>query len=193
MRRADDAVRALRASLSRRQPSYEGSHYKYSGFVIDPCAVQERVPLWVGGRTARSLRRAVEFGDGWAPFGLDSDALGKILSRARDTEAWERREVPLELIFFPEPALEPDVDPGRVGDVIGRYSELGATMLNLRMVSRSLPHCLEQLEAFVAAAGTTSGAGSTTSGAGSTASRAGSTASGAGSTASAGAGSDAGS
>ena len=35
--------------------------------VIDPCAVQERVPIWTGGRTLRSLRRAAEFADGWTP------------------------------------------------------------------------------------------------------------------------------
>jgi probable F420-dependent oxidoreductase len=46
--RADDALVALRASLSREQPAYHGSHYDYDGFVVRPCAVQPRVPLWVG-------------------------------------------------------------------------------------------------------------------------------------------------
>jgi len=57
--RADDAVRALRASLSEYEPAYRGEHYAYDGFVVDPCAVQPRVPIWIGGRTARSLRRAI--------------------------------------------------------------------------------------------------------------------------------------
>ena len=68
--RADDAMRALRAALSQREPEYHGDYYDFAGFLIEPCAVQARVPLWVGGRTMRSLRRAVELGDGWAPFGL---------------------------------------------------------------------------------------------------------------------------
>jgi probable F420-dependent oxidoreductase len=46
--RADDALIALRASLSHDQPAYHGSHYDYDGFVVRPCAVQARVPLWVG-------------------------------------------------------------------------------------------------------------------------------------------------
>src|SRR6266511_4721325 len=66
--RGDDAIRALRASLSQLKPEYSGEHYAYDGVVVDPCAVQPRVPIWVGGRTARSLRRAVELADGWAPF-----------------------------------------------------------------------------------------------------------------------------
>src|ERR1700730_2366253 len=43
---ADDAVSALRASLARREPEYSGPYYAYSGMVVDPCAVQERIPLW---------------------------------------------------------------------------------------------------------------------------------------------------
>ncbi|HVT20256.1 MAG TPA: TIGR03619 family F420-dependent LLM class oxidoreductase, partial [Mycobacteriales bacterium] len=38
--RADDAMRALRAALSQREPSYSGTHYSFEGLVIDPCAVQ---------------------------------------------------------------------------------------------------------------------------------------------------------
>src|SRR3984893_4886676 len=58
--RAGDAIRALRASLSTEHLEFHGDHYRYSGFVLSPCAVRQRVPIWVGGRTYRSLRRAVE-------------------------------------------------------------------------------------------------------------------------------------
>jgi alkanesulfonate monooxygenase SsuD/methylene tetrahydromethanopterin reductase-like flavin-dependent oxidoreductase (luciferase family) len=50
------------------EPEYHGEYYDFEGFVIDPCAVQEAVPLWVGGRTLRSLRRAAALADGWCPF-----------------------------------------------------------------------------------------------------------------------------
>ena len=56
--RGDDAMRALRASLSQPEPAYHGDFYDFEGMVVDPCAVQERVPIWTGGRTLRSLRRA---------------------------------------------------------------------------------------------------------------------------------------
>src|SRR3954471_15889488 len=35
--RADDSLRALRASLSQKEPAYTGTHYAYEGFVVDPC------------------------------------------------------------------------------------------------------------------------------------------------------------
>ncbi len=149
--RADDAIRALRASLSRREPAYHGEHFRYEGFVVDPCAVQERVPIWVGGRTARSLRRAIELGDGWAPFGLGEAELAAMLAKARASAPWADRQAPLEVVLYPEPPLDPAAAPEQARDVVGRYEQLGATVLNLRLQHRSLAHCLEQLQAMVEA------------------------------------------
>lgn len=146
--KGDDAMRALRASLSKREPSYHGSYYSYEGFVVDPCALQEHVPMWVGGSTRRSLRRALELGDGWAPFGLRHADLATILSEAREGAAWQGRADPFDLVFFPEPPLDPIAEPDRTLETIGRYEEIGTTVLNLRMVHTSLGHCLEQMEAL---------------------------------------------
>src|SRR5580704_7915760 len=78
--RADDALRALRASLSQPEPAYDGPFYRFGGMVVDPCAVQPHVPIWVGGRTRRSLRRALTLADGWMPFGLTADELERMLA-----------------------------------------------------------------------------------------------------------------
>ena len=68
--RADEAMSALRGALATNHPVHQGKYYNYDSVVMYPCALQLRVPIWVGGRTRRSLRRAVELGDGWMPFGL---------------------------------------------------------------------------------------------------------------------------
>jgi probable F420-dependent oxidoreductase len=151
--RADDAIRALRASLSQIEPIYRGDHYAYDGFVVDPCAAQPRVPIWVGGRTARSLRRAVELADGWAPFGLARADLAEMIARARDTEAWAARAQaaeapPFELVLQNEHPFDPGAEPDRVRDAAARLAEAGATTLNVRVVHHSLEHYLEQLAAM---------------------------------------------
>jgi len=151
--RGDDAIRALRASLGMLEPAYHGEHYAYDGFVVDPCALQPRVPIWVGGRTARSLRRAVELADGWAPFGLARGDLGDLIARVRDTEAWTARAAlpdapPFELVLQNEHPFDPGADPGRVRDATARLAESGATTLNVRFVHHSLDHYLEQLAAM---------------------------------------------
>ena len=37
--RAEDALRALRASLSVSESDYEGTHYRFGGLIVEPCAV----------------------------------------------------------------------------------------------------------------------------------------------------------
>ncbi len=147
--RADDHLRALRASMSQAVPSYHGAFYRFSGMVVDPCAMQERVPFWIGGRSGRSLRRAVELGDGWCPFGLAPDAIARLLARARTTPAWAERDRALEVVLQTMRPIDPVGDRGRALDVARGLREAGATMLSLRLVHHSVEHYIEQLEAMV--------------------------------------------
>jgi probable F420-dependent oxidoreductase len=146
--RGDDALRALRASLAKREPSYAGPYYRFGGMVIEPWAVQEHMPIWIGGRTRRSLRRAVELADGWMPFGLPLDELQRMVASV---------EVPagFELALSPERAFDPGGGPDAVEDTLGRLAEVGTTVVNARIVGRSLEHYLEQLEAMAGLAGFT--------------------------------------
>ena len=146
--RADDAMRALRAALSQREPAYHGPYYDFGGLVIDPHARQPHVPMWVGGRTARSLRRAVELGDGWAPFGLSTRELGEMLARARDTTASTARATPIEVLLQNEHPLDPVTEPERVREQLARFEEIGATGVNVRFVHHSPAHYAEQLAAL---------------------------------------------
>lgn len=148
-RRADDAMAALREGFGVLTPSHQGPYYRYDGFVIDPVSVQEQIPMWVGGRTWRSLERAMALGDGWAPFALSEDELASLLGRARDSPAWSGRDTPLEIALVPEPALDPIGEPDLVREAVERQRALGATVLNLYFRHDSLAHCIEQMEAFV--------------------------------------------
>jgi probable F420-dependent oxidoreductase len=141
--RADDAMRALRAALSQREPSYAGEYFSFSGFLVDPCAVQPHVPMWVGGRTFRSLRRAVELGDGWAPFGLRTAELDTMLRRV---------ELPpgFDVLLQNEHPLDPLAEPERVGEQLERFRSIGATGVNVRFVHHSRTHYCEQLAALEA-------------------------------------------
>lgn len=145
--RADDAMRALRAALAQSRPAYRGEFYEFEDFLVEPHAVQPHVPIWVGGRTARSLRRAVELGDGWAPFGLRTSALAELLSRGRDTEAWAQRDRPLEVILQNDRPWDPGAEPERVADQLGRMQAIGATGLAVRLVHHSVEHYCDQLAA----------------------------------------------
>ena len=81
--RGDDALRALRVALPTNEPAYEGEFFSFGGLAVDPCALQPHMPIWVGGRTKRSLRRALTLADGWCPFGVSIDTAAEWLN-ARD-------------------------------------------------------------------------------------------------------------
>jgi probable F420-dependent oxidoreductase len=144
--RGDDALKALRASLAKREPSYDGPYYRFGGMVVDPWAVQEHLPIWIGGRTRRSLRRAVELADGWMPFGLTVEQLEGMLASV---------DVParFDLALTPDRAFDPGSGADHVQEVLGLMAGVGTTVVNARVVSHSLDHYLEQLEALAGLAG----------------------------------------
>lgn len=143
-RRADDAILALRATLSRREPEYHGEFYDFAGLVVDPCAVQARVPLWVGGHSRRALRRAVTLADGWLPGAPDLATLQTMLA------TYPERPAGFEVVSGVGVPLDPIADPARVEDALHRAAAAGVTMVPFRPVNRSLAHYLEQLDAVAA-------------------------------------------
>ena len=142
--RSDDAIKALRVSLSQREPVYHGEYYDFEGLVVDPCAVQEHVPIWVGGRTRRSLRRAVALADGWCPFAV---------APAEAAEWLAKVDVPsgFEVVLPPTARLDPLNEPAKTQEVLAQTVALGATLVISGFASESLQHYLDQLEALATA------------------------------------------
>ncbi|GAB3136989.1 LLM class F420-dependent oxidoreductase [Micromonospora sonneratiae] len=138
--RADDAIRALRAAWAQAIPEYAGTYYRFSGLVVDPHGVQRHLPIWVGGRTRRSLRRACEHGDGWKPFGL---TLAQIADMLRTVD----RPSGFDVVLQPR-NLDPLGDPTGTRSNVERAFEAGATIINARFVHHGPDHLIEQLAAL---------------------------------------------
>jgi probable F420-dependent oxidoreductase len=142
-----EALAALRSALGRKVPFFKGRFFNYQGFVIDPHSVQDPVPMWLGGRTRASLRRALEVADGWDPFKLTLDELRALLTEARDWAVWRERQTPFDLALgleWNEDVTHPAALT-RLTDQVAKYQAAGATVLNLHFTSRSLEHYLEQI------------------------------------------------
>lgn len=146
--RADDALRALRASLGRSLPEYHGPYYDFGGLIVDPCAVQQNMPLWIGGRSLRSLRRAITLGDGWTPFGMSSDEMSAMIAAAREWPTWHERANPLEIVLPAEFMVDPIGQPEQTADYLHKLFAAGATKVGVHFRSTSGAHYIEQLEAL---------------------------------------------
>ncbi|MDT5214806.1 MAG: hypothetical protein QOK18_3045 [Mycobacterium sp.] len=147
--RADDALRALRASFSTNRPAYSGEYFAYDSVVMDPCAAQEHVPMWVGGRTRRSLRRAVTLADGWIPFGLSTKDITTMLAAVELPSAFE--------VVLPCGPLDPTGAPDDVRRRLLTLRELGATSATCAIAADSPSHYCEQLGALHALSEATEG------------------------------------
>lgn len=139
--RAEEAIAALRASLSCARPQFHGDYYSYEGVAVQPCAVQTPVPIWVGGRTLRSLRRAVRLADGWMPFGLSAAELTEMLRKV-DAPAG------FDVVLPTGRALDPRADPAGTAHRLTALCDAGATAITATVAADSASHYCDQLAAL---------------------------------------------
>jgi probable F420-dependent oxidoreductase len=147
-KRGDEAIRALRFAWAERHPAFHGEYYDFDDFIIDPCALRKNAPFWIGGRSMRSLRRAVTLADGWSPFGLSVEQMGAMIAEAQAMPEWK----PIDLILRHDGLLDPQAEPAQAADAIRKTLAAGATKVNIGFVHQSRAHYIEQLEALAALA-----------------------------------------
>ncbi len=113
----DDAIEAMVAAWSGECVVRETDRYQVAGNTMLPVPRQRpHPPIWIGGNSFRAIRRAVELGDGWAPFPTPGRAAGRTrtagiatvaeladrIGYAMDHGASVGRTEPLTIAFVPE-------------------------------------------------------------------------------------------
>ena len=63
----DEAIEVLRGVWTTDDFQYEGRDFTARGQTVNP-KPSGRVPIWIGGNSRLSRRRAATVGDGWVPF-----------------------------------------------------------------------------------------------------------------------------
>lgn len=141
----DEYLRAILAAWSGDEFTFAGTGYEALGNRILPRPVQTpHPPVWVGGNSKRAIRRAVDLGDGWAPFAasgllaqtartvaMEGDsALPESLNYLREYVQKQGRTAPLAIIGdgFGSPRGR---GAGQVVDEIGRLAELGMSWVTV--------------------------------------------------------------
>jgi probable F420-dependent oxidoreductase len=77
--RMDEGIRLLRAYWGESHVNFAGQHYQALAMAMEPKPPQgTRLPIWIGGYSAASFRRAGRLGDGW------------VASRVSDAESARR-------------------------------------------------------------------------------------------------------
>lgn len=129
--RADRWIDDVRAAWGRDE---------VDGLVVSPAAPRTDVDVWVGGRTVRSLRRAVAHGTGWAPFGMTDDELAGALDAVDRPDGFE--------VVLWAYGLDPLARPDEARDAVAGRRALGATKVNVGFRSDSVAHWIDQAAAL---------------------------------------------
>jgi probable F420-dependent oxidoreductase len=68
----DEYVAAFKTLWSEDKPRIDGRYVRFDRLVLAPKPVQKPLPVWVGGESGPSLRRAARLGDAWYPIGTNN-------------------------------------------------------------------------------------------------------------------------
>jgi probable F420-dependent oxidoreductase len=78
----DEYLDAIRAIWTNDKPVFHGKYTQIDGLLTDPKPQQKpHPPIWVGGESGPSMRRAARIGDAWYPIGSNNAHLLDTLPR----------------------------------------------------------------------------------------------------------------
>jgi probable F420-dependent oxidoreductase len=78
----DEYMDAMRTIWTQEKPVFQGKYVQIDGLLTDPKPVQKpHPPIWVGGESGPSMRRAARIGDAWYPIGSNNAHLLDTLPR----------------------------------------------------------------------------------------------------------------
>ena len=161
----DQAIAVMRGVWATDDFQYEGLDFTAQGQTVGP-RPSGRVPIWVGGNSRLSRRRAATVGDGWVPFpaprGLASttrtppletlDDLRAMLDYLwRQVDAAGRDPSEIDVSFMTTTGGHPadnDFNPDAHLEALADLAELGVTWCAAHIPGDSLARALEALARY---------------------------------------------
>jgi probable F420-dependent oxidoreductase len=123
--RSIEYLEAMRAVWTQPKPRYHGRFVNFEGINAFPRPVQQpHPPVVIGGGSPEAFRRAVEHGNGWYGFAMDTEATARSIEGLKMAQRQYTRPAalgPLEVSVTPAGKL--DADAGK------RFADLGVHRL----------------------------------------------------------------
>jgi probable F420-dependent oxidoreductase len=113
----DEGIIAMRELFTHSPASHHGKHFKFTQIDLQPKPVQRPFPIYPGGNSTSSIRRAAELGQGWIPAALTPN---EILEGYKMLEYFSKKagRDPRSIEIVPEISTTIDLSQGRA---IERY------------------------------------------------------------------------
>lgn len=160
----DEVLQVLPLHWAGEPFSYQGRHFSARDVIARPRPVQDPIPIWIGGNSALSRRRAAQQAQGWMPMlggpqlvatartaAIESLAhLAQLIAEVRDGAAQAGRTGQLDVLAsYSDASIQaPQRDADRHREAFAEHEQAGVTNLVITCQSRSAQQTLEFIEAF---------------------------------------------
>jgi probable F420-dependent oxidoreductase len=160
----DEVLDVLPLHWSGEPFSYHGLHFDARDVVARPRPVQDPIPVWIGGNSRLSRRRAAERAQGWMPMpggpelttttrtpqiADDATLAAMIAEVQRDAAAAGRGPIDISWTYRDQALrTDPTADADRHREAFASYEKMGVTSLVVSVRSRDTRTTLDFLEAF---------------------------------------------
>jgi len=160
----DEALDALPLHWSGEPFSFEGRHFNARGVIARPRPVQNPIPIWIGGNSRLSRRRAATKAQGWMPMmggpqlvatartvAIESLAqLTEMIKEVKDAAVAAGRAGRLDFLssYQEISGKSPADDADRHRAAIAEIEAAGVTHMIISVDSRAPGQTLEFIEAF---------------------------------------------
>lgn len=141
----DEAIEAIKVAWTNDWFDFDGEFTRATDVAVSPRPAQHpRPPIWVGGNSARALRRAVEHGDGWSPFLGDPAKIAALLARHEIRRPFEVAAPIRRGVYREDGSLDADSVHAQVDALVAA----GVTHIKVGFKGPTLDRYLETLSAF---------------------------------------------
>jgi probable F420-dependent oxidoreductase len=158
----EETIVAMKSAWASEEFSFQGAFFQARDISILPLPVQRpHPPIWIGGNSKASIRRAVDLGDGWSPMLGGGPSLANTVRTAdistmeelavrikfmRDYAVDRGRIKPIDLCVTPLAQLKRTPAPSEIVDNILELAELGVNWCTLSARGETRSQWLKNLE-----------------------------------------------
>ena len=141
--RLDEAIEIMRAVWEHDPASHVGPHYRFDELKVQPKPAH-RIPIWIGGGSEATFRRAVDRGDGFHAISTDPSDLAPIVARLRAERPGDEFVISYRAGWDPQ-----GMDPGQIADEAAAYAEAGVQHVVSAPWRESLDDWVRSMELLV--------------------------------------------
>jgi probable F420-dependent oxidoreductase len=158
----DENLEVMKRAWSGDDVEHEGPRFRARGVRMRPLPVHRpHPPIWIGGNSARSVRRAVESAQGWAPFNTfgyaqasrtaeidDVEQLASRIDDARSYAAEIGRTEPLDICFSGGPVADEELPLAERRSEAQRLGDAGVTWIAVALGGDDRQQLLDSITRF---------------------------------------------